>query len=54
MLPIPRRAATASKTPLEHVVRESLPFLAWLLVVLLIVTYFPDVYLWLPRMLGYA
>lgn len=47
-------AAGIARAPIEHVIRESLPFLAWLLVVLGIVTYWPDAYLWLPRWLGYA
>lgn len=47
-------AAGIGKTPIEKVVKESIPFLAWLLVVLGIVTYFPDTYLWLPRLMGYA
>lgn len=47
-------AAGIGKTPIEQVVKESLPFLLWLLVVLAIVTYLPDTYLWLPRVLGYA
>ncbi|MYN14810.1 TRAP transporter large permease subunit [Pusillimonas sp. TS35] len=46
-------AAGIGKTPIEAVVKESLPFLAWLLVVLGIVTYVPSTYMWLPKMLGY-
>ncbi len=46
-------ASGIGKTPIEQVVKESLPFLAWLLVVLGLVTYFPQTYLWLPEMLGY-
>ena len=47
-------AAGVGRVPIEHVIRECLPFLAWLIVVLLIVTYFPGSYMWLPRLLGYA
>ena len=47
-------AAGIGKTPIEQVVKESLPFLAWLFVVLAIVTYLPETYLWLPRVLGYS
>lgn len=47
-------ASGIGKTPIEQVVKESVPFLLWLLVVLAIVTYLPDTYLWLPRMLGYV
>lgn len=43
-----------AKTPIERVVKESLPFLFWLLAVLAIVTYLPQSYLWLPRLMGYA
>jgi len=46
-------ASGIGKTPIEQVVKESLPFLAWLLVVLGLVTYVPQTYLWLPEMLGY-
>lgn len=36
-----------------QVFRASLPFLAWLVFVLFLVTYVPAVYLWVPRLLGY-
>lgn len=42
-----------AKAPILSVFRESLPYLAWLLIVLAIVTYVPQSYLWLPEMLGY-
>jgi C4-dicarboxylate transporter DctM subunit len=38
---------------LERVVRAVWPHLAWQLVVLALVTYFPELTLWIPRMLGY-
>ncbi len=46
-------ASGIAKTPIEQVIKESLPFLLWLLVVLGLVTYFPQTFLWLPEMLGY-
>ncbi|MFT0545533.1 TRAP transporter large permease [Allopusillimonas ginsengisoli] len=46
-------AAGVGKTPIEQVIKESLPFLAWLMTVLMIVTYLPSTYMWLPRLLGY-
>jgi C4-dicarboxylate transporter, DctM subunit len=39
--------------PLRDIVRDVLPFLAAMVVVLLVVTFVPDVVLWLPRQLGY-
>lgn len=47
-------AAGIGRTPIEQVIKESWPFLAWLLIVLAIVTYLPQTYLWLPRMMGYS
>jgi tripartite ATP-independent transporter DctM subunit len=41
------------KVPIEKVFKASTPFLAWLFVVLLIVTYFPQTFMWVPNMLGY-
>jgi len=38
---------------LKDIVREVLPFLAAMLVVLMIVTFAPDLVLWLPRRFGY-
>lgn len=45
--------AGIARTSIESVFRESLPYLIWLLMVLAIVTYLPQSYLWLPQMLGY-
>ncbi|MCB1491584.1 MAG: TRAP transporter large permease [Rhodobiaceae bacterium] len=39
--------------PLKDTIREVLPFLFALIVALLIITLFPDLVLWLPRLLGY-
>lgn len=41
------------KVPIEQVFKASMPFLAWLFTVLMIVTYFPAVFMWIPEMLGY-
>jgi len=38
---------------MERVVRAVWPHLIWQLVVLALVTYFPGLSLWVPRMLGY-
>lgn len=45
--------AGIGNTPIEKVFKSSLPFLVWLFAVLMIVTYLPEVYMWLPEMLGY-
>jgi tripartite ATP-independent transporter DctM subunit len=47
-------ASGLGKVPIEPVFKESLPFLAWLLVVLMAVTYFPGTFLWVPRALGFS
>lgn len=40
--------------PLERLMRGVWPHLVWQLVVLALVTYFSELALWIPRMLGYA
>lgn len=40
--------------PLKKIVQEILPFLAVLIGALLVITFFPDFVLWLPRQFGYA
>ena len=42
-----------TKTPLRHIVRDLMPFLGALLVALAVITFMPDVVLWLPRQFGY-
>jgi TRAP-type C4-dicarboxylate transport system permease large subunit len=42
-----------AEIPLRELVREVLPFLWVMLGALAVITYFPDVVLWLPRLLGY-
>jgi C4-dicarboxylate transporter, DctM subunit len=45
--------ANMSKQPLMAVIRDTIPFIAVLLVALGFITYVPDAVLWLPRLLGY-
>ena len=47
-------ASRIAKTPYESAIRESLPFLASHLVVLLIVSLSPSLILWFPRLIGAA
>jgi C4-dicarboxylate transporter, DctM subunit len=42
-----------TQAPLRHIVRDLLPFLGALFVALAIITFVPDVVLWLPRQFGY-
>jgi C4-dicarboxylate transporter DctM subunit len=42
-----------SGAPLRHIIRDSLPFVFAMIVALVIITYFPETVLWLPRMMGY-
>ena len=42
-----------SGAPLRHIVRDTLPFLFAMLVVLALITFVPETVLWLPRLLGY-
>lgn len=43
-----------AKVPMEEVVKESLPLLGWLFVVLLAITYMPPLALALPHLFGYG
>jgi len=45
--------ANMTRQPLGAIVREAMPFIAAALLVLLIITLFPDTILWLPRLIGY-
>jgi tripartite ATP-independent transporter DctM subunit len=45
--------SASTKTPLKDVIRETLPMVYVLITVLFLVTYIPDLVLFLPRMLGY-
>ena len=42
-----------SGAPLRHIIRDSMPFVYAMIVALVIITYFPETVLWLPRMMGY-
>ncbi len=42
-----------SGTPLPDVLREMIKFIAFEVLTLFIITYFPDIILWLPRLAGY-
>jgi TRAP-type C4-dicarboxylate transport system permease large subunit len=39
--------------PLKHLVREIMPFLAAMFIALALITFIPDLVLFLPRLLGY-
>lgn len=43
-----------AEVPLKDIVREVLPFLWAMVVALALITFFPDLVLWLPRQLGYG
>jgi tripartite ATP-independent transporter DctM subunit len=45
-------ALKVAKLPMEKIILPLLPLLACMTVVLLIVTYFPEIYVWLPRYFG--
>ncbi|MEO5698922.1 MAG: TRAP transporter large permease [Casimicrobiaceae bacterium] len=45
--------ANMTKQPLVAIVRESAPFIAAAMVVLALITFVPDIVLWLPRIMGY-
>lgn len=42
-----------ANVPLRDIVRDVIPFLYVMILSLLVITFFPDVVLWLPRLLGY-
>ena len=42
-----------SGAPLRTIIRDTMPFVCAMIVALLIITYFPETVLWLPRMMGY-
>ena len=43
-----------SGSPMKDIIRDCLPFLGWMLLCLAIITFFPDLVLWLPRLAGYV
>jgi len=42
-----------SGAPVRDIIRDALPFIFWMVVSLLIITFIPETVLWLPRLLGY-
>jgi TRAP transporter, DctM subunit len=42
-----------SGSPVRDIIRDALPFLFWMGVCLIFITFVPDSVLWLPRLLGY-
>jgi C4-dicarboxylate transporter DctM subunit len=42
-----------ANVPLWDIVRDVLPFLYVMILSLVVITFFPDVVLWLPRLMGY-
>jgi C4-dicarboxylate transporter, DctM subunit len=42
-----------AEVPLRDIVRDTLPFLWAMIAVLVVITFFPSLVLWLPRLLGY-
>jgi C4-dicarboxylate transporter DctM subunit len=46
-------ACGIAKTPIEKVVPRLIPYLLVLLAMLMLITFVPEVTLWLPRALGY-
>ncbi|WP_395515566.1 TRAP transporter large permease [Pseudorhizobium flavum] len=42
-----------SGSPVRDIIRDALPFLFWMVLSLVIITFVPDSVLWLPRLLGY-
>lgn len=43
-----------SGSPMKDIIRDCAPFLAWMVLCLALITLFPDLVLWLPRLAGYA
>ena len=42
-----------SGAPVKDIIRDALPFLFWMVACLFLITFVPDMVLWLPRLLGY-
>lgn len=42
-----------SGVPVKDIIKDAVPFLFWMVVSLVIITFVPDVVLWLPRLMGY-
>jgi TRAP-type C4-dicarboxylate transport system permease large subunit len=46
-------ATSISGAPLKDIVRDTLPFLLWMVVCLVLITFIPGIVLWLPELAGY-
>jgi C4-dicarboxylate transporter, DctM subunit len=46
-------ASQISGAPLKDIVRDTLPFLFWMGICLVLITFVPELVLWLPRIAGY-
>ncbi|CDZ70667.1 TRAP transporter, DctM subunit [Neorhizobium galegae bv. orientalis] len=42
-----------SGVPVKDIIKDAAPFIFWMVVSLVIITFMPDVVLWLPRLMGY-
>jgi C4-dicarboxylate transporter DctM subunit len=47
-------ATSISGAPLKDIVRDTLPYLFWMVICLILITFVPELVLWLPRMAGYG
>jgi tripartite ATP-independent transporter DctM subunit len=45
--------AKISGAPLRDIVRDASPFILWMVVCLVVITFIPETVLWLPRLVGY-
>ncbi|MGQ2969760.1 MAG: TRAP transporter large permease [Allorhizobium sp.] len=45
--------AKISGAPLRDIVRDAWPFILWMVLCLIVITFIPETVLWLPRLLGY-
>jgi len=45
--------AKLSGSPLTAVVRDTMPFVLAMIAALMVITFVPDLVLWLPRQMGY-
>ncbi|MBX9456848.1 MAG: TRAP transporter large permease [Rhizobium sp.] len=43
-----------SGVPMRDIIRDSTPFLGWMVLCLALFTFFPEIVLWLPRLAGYG
>ena len=43
-----------SGSPMKDIIRDCLPFLGWMVLCLALITFFPELVLWLPRLAGYG